>query len=133
MYKIIFVFLLVLPLSLSAKFQHIGVKETQQLIKKGVPVIDIRTPPEWRETGVVPGSHKIMFFDQRGNYDVQKWLSAFSKVVKDKNQPFILVCRTASRTKMVGQFLDQQMGYKNVYDLEGGIVRWVRTHQQVAK
>ncbi len=131
--KIVFALLVLLPLSLFAKFQHIDIKETQQLMKKGVPVIDIRTPPEWKETGVIPGAHKIMFFDQRGRYNVQKWLKTFSKVVKDKNQPFILVCHTANRTKMVGQFLDKQMGYKHVYDLKGGIDHWIRAHQKVVK
>jgi len=133
MIKKILGLLVLIQISLLAEFKHIDIDEAQKLMQKNVPVIDIRTPSEWRETGVIKGSHKLMFFDERGKYDVQKWLDSFNKVVKDKNQPFILVCRTASRTNMVGQFLANQEGYKNVYDLKGGIVHWKRTGKQTVK
>ena len=123
----------VVQISLLADFKHIDIDEAQKLMEKNVPVIDIRTPSEWRETGVIKGSHKLMFFDERGRYDVQKWISQFDNIVKDKNQPFILVCRTASRTNMVGQFLSNKMGYKNVYDLKGGIYHWRRSGKQTVK
>ena len=41
--------------------------ELAKLAASGVPVIDIRTRPEWEETGIVPGSHLLTFFDERGN------------------------------------------------------------------
>ena len=50
-----------------------------------------------------------------------KWLSEFSNVVKDKNQTFVIYCAHANRTKMVGDFLSKQLGYKDVYELTGGI------------
>jgi rhodanese-related sulfurtransferase len=102
-------------------------------MQKNVPIIDIRTPGEWRETGVIKGSHKLMFFNDRGGYDIDKWMSEFNKIVKDKDQPFVLVCRTASRTKMVGRFLSGQMGYKNVLELKGGITNWIRHHKEVVR
>jgi len=114
------VLLLISVISLFADFKHIDYKDIKTL-GKDVVLIDIRTPSEWKETGVVPGSKKIMFFNEKGKYDVNSWLKEFSKYVKDKNQPFVLVCRTGSRTNMVGNFLDKQLGFKNVYDLKGGI------------
>jgi rhodanese-related sulfurtransferase len=125
MKKIIFA-LAILPLMLFADFKSISVSELEELSKKGVPIIDIRTPGEWRETGVVPNSKKIMFFDERGNYNLMQWMGEFEKVVKSKDEPFVLVCRTASRTKMVGKFLSEQAGYKNVKELRGGITNWIR-------
>ena len=107
---------------LNAEFKEIEFKDIEPKLGKDTVIIDIRTPGEWEQTGIIPGSHKIMFFDERGGYDVQKWMSEFEKYVKDKNQAFVLVCRTASRTKMVGDFLSKQMGYKKVYDLKGGII-----------
>ncbi len=118
---------------LLADFQSIDTAKAEELMKKGAPVIDIRTPSEWKE-GVIPHSHKIMFFDERGNYDVAKFMEAFTKVVKDKNQPFILVCRTASRTKIVGNFLSKEVGYKEVKDLKGGMMwGWNNLHKPVEK
>ncbi len=118
---------------LLADFQSVDTQTAEKLMQQGVPVIDIRTPAEWKE-GVIPHSHKIMFFDERGNYNIPKFMKAFTKVVKDKNQPFILVCRTASRTKMVGNFLSKDMGYTQTKDLKGGMMwGWNNLHKPIEK
>ncbi len=131
--KILFT-LLTLQAFAFAEFQSIDAKEMMALHEKGAAIIDIRTPAEWIETGVVPGTTKIMFFDERGNYDVPKFMDELQKVVKDKNQPIILVCRTASRTKMVGQFLAKDMGYVNTKDLAGGIMfGWMNSGKKTVK
>ena len=131
--KKILALLLTLHALLFADFQSIKTAEFEALVKNGAPIIDIRTPDEWKE-GVVPGSHKIMFFNEKGDYNVDKFLMQFAAVVKDKNQPFILVCRTASRTKVVGQFLANQMGYTNTKELAGGIMwGWSNFNKPVEK
>ncbi len=122
MLKKIILAILVLQGFLLADFKNIKSSELEALIKKNVVVIDIRTPAEWKETGVVPTSKKIMFFDEQGNYNIQKWMSAFTKVVTNKNQPFVLVCRSGSRTKVVGNFLANELGYTKVKDLGKGIM-----------
>ena len=48
--------------------------ELARLIAAGVPVIDIRTAGEWDETGIVPGSHPLTYFDDKGNADPAAWL-----------------------------------------------------------
>jgi rhodanese-related sulfurtransferase len=133
MIKKMMILALVLQSILFADFKEVSVSELEKMMKKNVAVIDIRTPGEWKETGVIKGAHKIMFFDDHGRYNVDNWMKEFTKYIKDKNQPFVLVCRTASRTKMVGKFLDQQMGYKHVNDLKGGIMRWIRSDKEVVK
>ncbi len=122
MLKKILLFIVVLQTMLLADFKNLKSSEVESLIKKGVVIIDIRTPAEWKETGVIPTSKKIMFFDEQGNYNVQKWMSDFSKVVTNKNQPFVLVCRSGSRTKVVGNFLAKELGYTKVKDLKNGIM-----------
>ncbi len=116
-----------------ADFKNITPNQLQSMIDKNVVVIDIRTPPEWIQTGVVPTSKKIMFFDEKGGYDVQLWLNNFNKFVKNKNQPFVLVCRTGNRTGTVGNFLSQKLQYKNVYHLENGIVLWKKENRKISK
>jgi rhodanese-related sulfurtransferase len=60
-------------------------------------------------------------------------MGKIAKFVKDENQPFILVCRSGSRTKTVGSFLSRDMGYKRVYDLADGIVyNWIKKGKQVS-
>ena len=96
---------------------------TENFLKKNVKIIDIRTPAEWRETGIVKGSYTIMFFDEQGNYDVPKFLKALDGVVK-KDEQFALICRVGSRTGMVSEFLSKDIGYK-VINLKGGIMKLI--------
>ncbi|WP_321311625.1 rhodanese-like domain-containing protein [Halarcobacter sp.] len=114
-------------------FIGISPKTLQDKIDENIVVIDIRTPPEWQEVGVVPTSKKIMFFDQAGKYDVEKWLLEFSKYVKNKNQPFVLVCRSGNRTGVVGNFLSNKLGYKKVFHLEHGIKSWLKNNKNTQK
>ncbi len=131
--KKLWLFLMLVPTLIFADFKGVDATELEALVKKGAPVIDIRTPGEWKE-GVIPGAHKIMFFDERGQYNIDKFLAELNKVVKDKNQPFILVCRTASRTKMVGKFLANEAGYGKVKELSGGMMwGWNNLHKPIKK
>jgi rhodanese-related sulfurtransferase len=96
---------------------------TQEFLKKDIKIIDIRTPAEWRETGIVNGSYTIMFFDEQGNYNVPEFLKALDKVVK-KDEQFALICRVGSRTGMVSEFLSKDLGYR-VINLKGGIMKLI--------
>ena len=96
---------------------------TEGFLTKNIKIIDIRTPAEWRETGIVNGSHTIMFFDEQGNYNVPEFLKALDKVVK-KDEQFALICRVGSRTGMVSEFLSKDIGYK-VINLKGGIMKLI--------
>jgi len=130
--------ILIAALMCFASFSYADLKDVtpqklQEAISKGVSIIDIRRLDEWNNTGVINTSHKLTFFDSQGNFNIEDWMSKFQKIVKDKNQPFILVCRSANRTGRVGTFLDQQMGYKNVYQLKGGIRAWMAQNRKTTK
>jgi rhodanese-related sulfurtransferase len=84
-------------------------------------IIDIRTPSEWRETGIIKGSYTLTFFDERGGYDTEKFLNALDTIVKE-NEKFALICRTGSRTGMISNFLGKKLHY-NVVNLRGGIMK----------
>jgi len=134
MIKKLILSILTMQAILFADFQAIDAKEMLELHKNGAPIIDIRTPQEWKETGVIPGSTKIMFFDEKGNYNVEKFLTQLEKVAKTKDTPIILVCRTASRTKVVGKFLADDIGYKHTKELAGGIVfGWIKNKKETIK
>jgi rhodanese-related sulfurtransferase len=117
----IFLILSLFFVTLFADLKEVDNTQLTEMKNKGVVVIDIRTLGEWKQYGIIQNAKPITFFDEKGNYDVTKWLSEFSKYVKDKNQPFVIYCAHANRTKMLGNFLNKQLGYENVYELEGGI------------
>jgi len=112
---------LMMTAALMAELQQVWV--TPQFADKDIKIIDIRTPAEWRETGIVKGSYTIMFFDERGNFNVETFLKQLDKVVK-KDEPFALICRVGSRTGMVSEFLSQRLDYK-VTNLKGGIMKMI--------
>jgi rhodanese-related sulfurtransferase len=107
-----------------AEVVHVSSSELAALLAEGVPVVDVRQPEEWRQTGVVEGSHLLTFFDSRGRYDARAWLRELSSVA-DQETPVILICRTGNRTRMIADFLDRQVGYRKVYNVSQGIVRWI--------
>ena len=93
---------------------------TSKLINNKIPIVDIRTPPEWVETGLIKDAIPIMFFDQKGHYNVKAFLDELNKKV-DTTKPFALICLTGSRTKILGDFLAKKLNYK-VTNLLGGMV-----------
>jgi rhodanese-related sulfurtransferase len=99
--------------------------ELAKLAASGVPVIDIRTSPEWEETGIVPGSHLLTFFDERGKSDPAAWLERVKAVAKP-GDPLIVICHSGTRTKAASQFLSQQAGYAKVYNAKKGIRAWAK-------
>ncbi|WP_353661753.1 rhodanese-like domain-containing protein [Hydrogenimonas sp. SS33] len=127
--RFFFLLFLLLPWTLLAGVKSLDIATFEKMQRSGVPVVDIRTPAEWRQTGIIPGSHTIMFFGPDGRYDVPAFLEALKNLGIDKKSPFILVCRSASRTRMVGNFLSGKLGYEKVYDLQGGILNWMAHHK----
>lgn len=125
---------LAILLSLSATAQaavtHINNDETSELLAKGIPLIDVRTKSEWQQTGIVEGSRLLTFFDEKGNYDIKKWVSDLEKIA-GKDKPFMLICAVGGRTGNISQFLDKKMGFTKVHNVEKGIVNWISANQPV--
>ena len=99
--------------------------ELARLSAAGVPVIDIRTEGEWKETGIVPGSRLITLFDERGRADAPAWLEKVKGVARP-DQPVIVICRSGNRTRVASQMLTQQAGYAKVYNVREGIRTWAK-------
>ena len=112
---------IILSLLVLLNFAFAEVINTQispTVVSSGIKIIDIRTKPEWRQTGIIKGSKTITFFDERGGYSVPKFLKALNSYVKP-GEEFALVCRTGHRSRIVSKFLGDN-GYK-VVDLLGGV------------
>ena len=64
-----------------------------------------------------------MFFDEKGNFNIEIFLKQLNEVV-NKDEQFALICRTGSRTGRVSELLSNKFGY-NVINLRGGIVKMI--------
>lgn len=90
-----------------------------------ITLIDIRTPPEWRQTGIAPGALTI---DMTKPTFVQEVLDA---VQGDRDAPIVLICRTGNRTGYTRDALEK-LGFTNVSHVAEGMAGsaagpgWVR-------
>ncbi len=115
--KHIFFTLLLLSSALFADLKNEFI--TPELLNSKTPIVDIRTPGEWRETGLLKNAIPIMFFNERGGYDLNGWLKELNAKV-DTSKPFALICHTGNRTAMLAPYLAKELGYK-VINLKGGM------------
>ena len=126
--------IIVLSYSLFAELKEVNADTLIQMQKQGIPVIDIRTPQEWKDRGIIKGAHKIMFFTPKGGADVPNFMFELGHLVKNKEQPFIIYCAHANRTKELGKWLSNKLGFKKVYELKGGIeYGWINTKHETVK
>jgi rhodanese-related sulfurtransferase len=79
-----------------------------------IMLIDIRTPPEWRQTGVAPEAHRIDMTDPKF---IERLLQDMGG---DKSAPIALICRTGNRSGYVQKQL-QSMGFENVHNVPEGM------------
>ena len=104
---------------------HIDNEELKTLIERDVPVIDVRATSEWHETGVIEGSHLMMFYDEKGQYDLNKWLQDLSSITS-RDKPVVLICLTGSRSRQLSKYLTKVVGYEEVYNVKRGIADWIK-------
>lgn len=116
--------LLVVSVPLRAEVTNVDVARLEQLREAGVPVIDIRTPEEWSHTGVVPGSHLVTFANAGGHYDIDGWASRLAAIAAP-DKPVALICGIGRRSSIASRILDRQFGYEKVFNVVGGMERWV--------
>ncbi|MCB1963551.1 MAG: rhodanese-like domain-containing protein [Rhodocyclaceae bacterium] len=114
----------------AAEVVNIDTAELARLQAAGVPLVDVRTAGEWQETGIVPGSHLLTFFDERGGVEPEAWVAKL-QAIATPGQPVAIICRSGNRTRAISQFLSEQVGYTRVYNVEKGIRAWIGTHQPV--
>jgi rhodanese-related sulfurtransferase len=117
--------LVLLPLCAYAAtpYANIDNQQLKSLQAQGIPVYDIRRAEEWQQTGVVEGSRRLTFVDEKGRL-MPDFVAKFTQAV-NKNDPVILICRTGSRTDVLSRALVEELGYTQVYNVKNGITRWV--------
>ena len=116
----------------AGEVKHIDNQTLKELMLQNVPVIDVRTTSEWEDTGVVEDSHLLMFYDEKGKYDLKKWLADVAAIA-EKDQPVILICHSGSRSRQLAKYLTKVVGYKKVYNVKRGIQSWIKKNNHVAQ
>ncbi len=116
----------------AADLNNLSVKQVEALQKQGnALIVDVRTPEEWKQTGIIPGSVPLQFFDKDGNALTQTWLAKFDQLRKSSDQPVVLVCRSGHRSGLVGNFLTKKLGLKHINHLSTGLQSWLKAGKPV--
>lgn len=104
--------------------------ELQDLMAKGVTLVDIRLPEEWQQTGVIKDSKPLTLFEKNGSV-APNFLADLQKIVP-ANKPVALICRTGNRTRAGSEML-AQAGYSQVYNVTNGITGWIKEGKPVVQ
>ena len=81
-------------------------------------LIDIRTPGEWKDTGIAKGARQVNMLHPKGAQGFVDQL--LGEVKGDRNAPIGLICRTGNRTTQVQNYL-QSVGFTQVYNVPEGM------------
>lgn len=96
--------------------QNLDASQAQEMIDgKEVLVLDVRTPAEFG-SGHLPEARNLDYYRS----DFKDKLAEL-----DSSKTFLVYCRSGARSAKSVNML-QQMGFKEVYNLSGGILAWQR-------
>ncbi|BCX79808.1 rhodanese-like domain-containing protein [Campylobacter sp. 19-13652] len=87
-------------------------------------IIDVRTPDEWRETGIVEGALTIDIVGNKQKFAQE----VLSKI--DPTKPVALICRTGRRSTYAANFLEEELAKQGIkleiINLNGGVVSLIK-------
>ena len=98
-------------------------KEMIKLSNLNIPIVDVRRSAEWVQTGVIPKSILLTFFDDEGNYNFDEWFEKLQLEIS-VTDPIILICRSGKRSKVVANMIDEKFN-TIIYNAQSGINSWI--------
>jgi rhodanese-related sulfurtransferase len=99
----------------SFAYQDLNAKQFYEMMQKekNIIILDVRTPQEYQEGHI---SNAI-------NIPVQILGQQLDKLKNFKDKKILVYCRSGHRSAIASQILDRA-GFKNVYNLKGGLFEW---------
>ena len=104
----------------SADIVDVNNGQIKELSNNNIPIVDIRRSSEWDQTGVVPNSILLTFFDKEGRYNFDEWYEKLRLEI-DEGKPIILICRTGRRTAIIAKMMEIKKFDNVIYNAKNGI------------
>lgn len=94
--------------------------EVYAMLQAGrIVLIDVRTPAEWRQTGIPRGAKTVSIRDPDG---MPGFMSKVLLVMAGrKNRPVALICARGVRSSRASRYL-RRNGFSDVYDVSEGVL-----------
>ncbi len=123
MYRILSFLFVLSTLGACAQKQETGARSDLEVTavsellenNKDVVVLDVRTPEEYKE-GHLEGAELINFYDA----DFEARVKAL-----DKEKEYVIYCRSGGRSGKATEKMEE-LGFKNIHNMNGGILAWNR-------
>ena len=109
-----------------ARVTSIGVDKSYELIQKhggddDFVILDVRTPKEYSD-GHLENALNVDYYADTFKDELN---------ALDRNKTYLVYCRTGGRSGSTLRMM-RELGFKNVYNMEGGYTEWVRRNYPVA-
>lgn len=110
--------------SQSKKVEHVNADafESKMNTSKDYILLDVRTAPEFNQAHL-PGAQLIDYYQKNFKQELTKL---------DKNKPVFVYCTVGSRSSSAASIL-LDMGFTEVYNLQGGIYHWAESKKPLEK
>lgn len=99
--------------SSSRIFESVSPSDFDSLLSEDVVLLDIRTSQEF-DSGHIEEAISIDFYSSSFKSDIKSL---------DKTRTYLIYCRSGSRSSNALNMMEE-LGFKEVYDLRGGINKW---------
>ena len=111
---------------LDPNYNLITSDELNNLLKNNAVVLDIRTEDQWIKTGVIKESFQETAFDKNGKFNVYLMDRVRALAgAESQNIEIIFVSNDGETASILGNAFAEDLGFKNVYVLDGGIKAWI--------
>ena len=120
--KFIFCFFISIKLAF-AEIVDVNNEQITELSNSNIPIVDVRRSSEWEQTGVIPNSILLTFFDEEGDYNYHQWYEKLRLEI-DESKPIILICRSGKRSKIIAQIMNENFDHV-IYNAKRGIISWI--------
>lgn len=125
--KVVWVLTLVLTLTLAMAASPAAVRAggklspeaAKAMVDQGkITLIDVRSPGEWRQTGIPSGSHAVTIHNPNG---IKAFVGRVLETVGgDRSRPVALICAAGVRSARALRILNAN-GFTDVYDVSAGM------------
>lgn len=119
MQRLFFLLSVLFCLGVQAQVKNISINEVPENLKKKAVLVDVRTPGEYAE-GHLPEALNI-------DVNTDHFTERIAKI--RKNKAVLLYCRSGHRSARAAAIMDS-LGYRKVYNLEGGYLAWDEARKQ---
>ena len=110
-----------------SQISEVEVSEVVDLLDEGYQVLDVREPAEFT-SGTIDGAHNV----PRGVLEAMcdRQYPGRQEQMMDRDKKWLLLCATSGRSAMASAVM-QQMGFKNIKNISGGMGAWQTAEMHV--